>query len=88
MTLMSKIKVIVRVTVHNFAYISTILGPVVTNCDHNDGIAAGNKNVISSDIENVGQGHHLQKSQYLSYHATGFNNTVTKMMKQFPAARE
>ena len=28
----------------------------------NDGNLVGNKNVISADLENIGQGHNLQKS--------------------------
>ena len=36
---------------------------------------AGNKNVISAYLENVGQGHHLQQS-YLSY----YDQTFIKMM--------
>ena len=30
------------------------------------------KKVLSSDIENVGQGHYLKKSLYVSYYANGF----------------
>ena len=39
-----------------------------------------NKNVISADLENVGQGHHLQKSLFLGYYASDFNQTFTKML--------
>ena len=37
-------------------------------------------NYISADLENVRQWKHLQKSLYLSYYMTGFNQTFTKMM--------
>ena len=59
LTLTSYIKVIVRVKCYKFAYISAILGPIKKNFDNNDGIVANNKNVTSSDLENVDQGHHL-----------------------------
>ena len=37
-------------------------------------------NVISADLKNVGQCHHLQISLYLGYHTADFNPTLTKMM--------
>ena len=36
------------------------------NFHENDDTVAGSKNVISADIENIGQRDHLQKSLYLS----------------------
>ena len=52
-----------------------ILERILQDFDHNDGIATGNKKVLSSDLENVGQVHHLQKSLYLSYYTKGFHQT-------------
>ena len=40
-----------------------------------------NKNVISIDLENVGQDLHVQKSLYLGYFATDFNQTFKKIMQ-------
>ena len=40
----------------------------------------GNKNVISADLENVSEGHHLQKSLYLGNYTAYCNKTFTKMM--------
>ena len=40
MTLKSQIKIIVRVTFQNVAYISAILGPILTKFHHNNGITA------------------------------------------------
>ena len=40
----------------------------ISRQDNNDGIVTGNV----SDLENVGQGHHLQKSPYLSYYTINF----------------
>ena len=42
--------------------------------------ASNNKNVISSDLENVGQSHHLQKWLYLSYYMTDFCQNLIEMM--------
>ena len=36
---------------------------------------AGNKNVLSSDLENVSQGHHLQKSRYLTCYTNDLYQT-------------
>ena len=44
-----------------------------------DGNVAGNKNVKSADLENVCQGHRLQKSLYLGLYTTDFNKTFAKM---------
>ena len=55
----------IRITFYNFAYISAILGTVLT----------GNKSVSSCDLENVGQGHHLQKLLYLSFYTIDFYQT-------------
>ena len=41
---------------------------------------ADNKSVRSADLENVGQGHDLQKSSYLEYFTAGFNQNFTKML--------
>ena len=41
---------------------------------------AGNKNVISAYLENLGQGHCLQKS-YISCSVTSFNQIFTTMMQ-------
>ena len=38
------------------------------------------KKYLSSDLENGGQGHHLQKSLYLSYFKTDFYQTFIEMM--------
>ena len=37
------------------------------------------KEVISADLENVGQGHRLQKL-YFGYYVIDFNQTFTKIM--------
>ena len=60
------VQVLVRVKLHNFAYIWAIIGPISTNIVyhivyHNYGIAVCIKNDISYDLKYVGQGHHLQK---------------------------
>ena len=47
----------------------------------------GNKNVISADLENVGQGHHLHNSLYLGYYMTDFIQSFIKMMQQGLAAK-
>ena len=44
----------------------------------------GNEKAIEADIENVGQGHHLQKSLYLNYYATDPNQTFIKRMALRP----
>ena len=44
----------------------------------NEGIWAGNKNVISADLENVGQSHYLQKSLYLCYYMTDLTKLLPK----------
>ena len=38
----------------------------------NDGNIARNRNIISADLENLGQGHHLKKS-YIDSYAINFN---------------
>ena len=50
------------------------------NFHRNDGTVTGNQNVISADLQNISQGHHLQKS-YLRYYATNFNQTITNIMQ-------
>ena len=55
--------------------------------DHNDGIWVGNKNVLSSDLGNVGQGHHLQKSLYLSYYMNDFYQSFIEMMTTWPTTK-
>ena len=42
---------------------------------------AGNKKYISSDHENEGQGHCLQKSIYLTYYTNDFNKIFTKIIE-------
>ena len=42
---------------------------------------AGNKNVLSCDLENEGQGYHLQKLLYLTYNTNVFV-AATKMSNQ------
>ena len=49
------------------------------NVYRNNGNVVENKNVISADLQNIGQGHHLQKS-YLGYYTAEFNQTFTKMI--------
>ena len=34
----------------------------------------------SADLENIGKKHHIQKSLYVSYYMTDFNQTATKIM--------
>ena len=46
MSLTSYIKVIVSISFDNFAYISAILGPILTRLDHNDGMADGDKQCL------------------------------------------
>ena len=48
---------------------------------------AGNKNVLSADLQNVGQFHPLQKSLYLGYFRTDFYQSFTKMMQLGLAAK-
>ena len=43
-------------------------------------------NIYSPDLENVGQGHRLQKS-YLGYYMTYFKQSFTKMIRVGLAAR-
>ena len=43
------------------------------------------KNVLTSDLENIGQGHHLQKSLYLSYYTNDFYQTFIKMKAESSA---
>ena len=40
---------------------------------------ADNKNIISADLENVGQSHRLEKSLYLGSYTTDFNQTFKEM---------
>ena len=47
---------------------------------------AGNKMFLSADLENVGQGHQLQKSCH-GYYRTNFNQSFTKMMRLRLAAK-
>ena len=47
----------------------------------NDGNEAGHKDVISADIDNIGQGYRLQKSLHLGYYITDFNQTFTEIMQ-------
>ena len=61
MTLLSYIKVIVRVTFKKFAYISAILTSFNQISTTIMAPWPAAKIVLSSDVENVGQGHHLQK---------------------------
>ena len=42
---------------------------------------ASNKNVILSDLKSVEKGYHLQRSLYLGFNTTNFNETFTKMMQ-------
>ena len=39
----------------------------------------GNKNALSSDLENVSQGHHLQQSRYLSFYTNDSYQTVIEI---------
>ena len=48
---------------------------------------AGNKSVLWSDLEKVGQGQNLQKSLYLSYHMTELNKTFVKIVAMLPATK-
>ena len=43
------------------------------------------KRVLSSELKNVGQGHHLHKSLYLGYYTTDFYQTFLKMIALLPA---
>ena len=73
MTLISWIKVIVTVTFHNFAYISAILKHFYKIVTTMKALWPATKKVLLSDLENVGQGHHLlQNSLYFSYYTTDF----------------
>ena len=46
------------------------------------------KNDLSSDLENVSQGRHLQKALYLSYYTTeSFYQTFIEMMAVWPATK-
>ena len=54
--------------------------PSLQNFDHNDCVMAGNKNILLFDLENLGQGHHLQKLLYLSYYRTNFYQTFIEIM--------
>ena len=47
----------------------------------NNSNAACYEKVISSVIDNVGHGNLLQKSLYLGYYMTDFNQTFTIMMR-------
>ena len=58
---------------------SAITLPIFTKLYRTDCTLAINKSVISADLENVGQDHHLQKS-YLGYYTADFNQSFTKMM--------
>ena len=43
------------------------------------------KNVTPSDLENVGQCHHLQNLLYLSYYLTNFYQSFIEMMAMWSA---
>ena len=45
------------------------------------------KYMLSSYLKNVGHGHHLQKSLYLSYYTTDFYQTFTEIMAPWPARK-
>ena len=79
MTLTSNIKVIVRTTLS--------LKQFEPDFDLSDGMVTGNKKVLSSDLENVGQGHHLQKSLYVSYYANDLYQTYINTMTMWPATK-
>ena len=73
----------VGVTFYNFAYISAIFGTILTIMASQP----AEKNVLSSDLENVGQGHHLHKSLYLSYYTTDFYHTFIQIISLWPATK-
>ena len=60
------------ITFNNFAYISAILGPILTGVRpqwcHRD----WQQKMSWSDLQNLGQGHDLQKYMYISYYTTDF----------------
>ena len=54
---------------------------LLPNYQRNNSTVASNKNAKSANLDNVGQGHHLQKLLFLGYYMTDFNKTFTKMMQ-------
>ena len=71
---------------HNSTYILDIVRPILTKFRQNHGIVTGNKNVFS-DLENIGQGHNLQKLLYLIYYTTDFYQTFIEIMEIWPETK-
>ena len=75
------LNILVKVTIYKKIAISQLLYDRCLPIIHtNDGTVTSHKNIIYADLENVGQGHYLQKSLYLGYYTTDFNQSSTKLL--------